>query len=53
LEHIFTWEDEVADIQATATLMHVSHFEDTIRGAGYDGRPNTFTAALRCTTVSD
>lgn len=50
LEHLFTWEDRVAGIRTVATLMHVSHFEDSIRGTGPDGRPNVFTAALRCTT---
>lgn len=51
LERLFTWEDTVAGIRAVATLMHVSHFEDSIRGPGIDGQHNTFTCALRCTTV--
>lgn len=51
LEHLFSWEDEVAEIQTVATVVHVSHFEDSIRGAGPDGRPNTFSAALRCMTL--
>lgn len=50
LEHIFTWADEKAGTQTVATLMHASHFEDSIRGKLQDGSPNTFTAALRCQT---
>lgn len=52
LEEIFTWEDEVAGIRTVATLMHLSHFEDAIRGSAPDGRFNTFTAALRCQTFT-
>lgn len=48
LEAIFSWEDPIVGMAVKATLLHVSHFEDVIRGAGMDGRPNTFTAALRC-----
>jgi len=53
LEELFTWDDEIAGIRAVANLTHVSHFEDSIRGVGQNGRPNTFTAALRCTTFQD
>lgn len=48
LENLFTWLDEAIGLGAIATVEHVSHFEDTIRGKGIGGRPNTFTAALRC-----
>ena len=50
LEEIFTWDDEAAGIRTVATLMHISHFEDAIRGGGIAGQFNTFTAALRCQT---
>lgn len=51
LEELFTWEDTVAGIQTVAKVEHTSHFEDVIRKPGATGYPNTFTCALRCTTV--
>ena len=48
LENIFSWTDTVAGIAVRTELVHVSHFEDSIRGQLSEGVPNTFTAALRC-----